>query len=202
MIKFKHCAFIDPALTLQLDAYPVASRPKRWNGKAEPVKKFRDEILVQGQLIQDNLCAWCRLSLGSDGRRTVHRDHIAPKSLHPEWTFLPLNLVLSCEFCNGFANKGDIPTVAISNADYDKCHFFVVHPYLDEVSRHITFDNDVDDLPVIAIGASEKGVWTIKMLNLDSPGITRERAKEVYYQTRKRLPLKDEALIELALNSI
>ncbi|QDC04159.1 hypothetical protein K3F44_10275 [Pseudomonas sp. S07E 245] len=204
MIRFAAHAVIPASVIAKLDKYAVSIRPKRWYGRSQAVLQFRDEILKQGKTIQKSFCAWCMLPLGEDGRRTIHRDHIAPKSIHPEWTFLAVNLVLSCEYCNGFSNKGDLPTVKTLSAKYEDCEFYVVHPYLDEVEVHIGFDKDDDDLPVVAVGKTEKGIWTILNLSLDSPGLTRERAKEVLYESRDHglLPHNVEALVVQAVQGL
>ncbi|XVN15689.1 hypothetical protein QZH46_06780 [Pseudomonas corrugata] len=157
MIQLPACAVIADEIMLNLDAYPVPIRPARWEGKAKAVVAFRNEISAQGTVIQENRCAWCRLPLGREGRRTIHRDHIAPKALYPAWTFLPLNLVLACEFCNGFENKSDVQTVEEFNANYKLCKFFIVHPYLDLVADHFEYDVDEDDLPVVIKGSPRKG---------------------------------------------
>jgi 5-methylcytosine-specific restriction endonuclease McrA len=75
------------------------------------VKAFKRRILEQGLVIQELRCAWCTLLIGEQGRRSIHRDHIAPKQSYPQWTFLPKNLVLACEYCNGFAVKSRLDTV-------------------------------------------------------------------------------------------
>lgn len=204
MIQLPACAIISDEVMRKLNAYPVPIRPARWDGRAKAVVAFRSEISTQGAVIQENRCAWCRLPLGREGRRTIHRDHIAPKALHPTWTFLPLNLVLACEFCNGFENKSDIETVEELNADYTQCKFFIVHPYLDPVADHFEFDVDEDDLPVVIKGVSPQGKWTIKHLNLADSGITKERAKEVLHKMWKerRLVARDEALVNGAVKAI
>ncbi|WP_130907551.1 hypothetical protein [Pseudomonas sp. Sample_16] len=203
MIRLARCATIPADVMKKLDAYPLNKRPILWKGKSKPVKQFRDEILAQGIAIQANACAWCRLPLGREGRRTIHRDHIAPKALHPVWTFLPINVVLACEYCNGFENKSDTPTIAILDADYEKCKFLLVHPYLDRVKCHIAFDNDKNELPVLIKGLSEKGRWTINKLKLDTTGITEERAKEVIFKRWKEsLSAEDEVLVTSAVQAI
>lgn len=204
MIQLSACAVIADEITRKLNAFPVADRPARWNGKANAVVAFRNEISAQGAVIQENRCAWCRLPLGREGRRTIHRDHIAPKALHPVWTFLPLNLVLACEFCNGFENKSDLQTVSEVDGDYAKCKFFIVHPYLDTVADHFEYDVDEDDLPVVIKGISPEGKWTIKHLNLADPGVTKERAKEVLHKIWKedRIKARDAVLIERAVKAI
>src|SRR5476651_1184695 len=107
MINLPRCAAIDPGVQKKLDAIKVELRPKRWYGKAKAVTTFKGEVLTQGRLIQRERCAWCTLPLGAEGRRTIHRDHIAPSSIYPQWTFVAKNLVISCEYCNGLAVKSD-----------------------------------------------------------------------------------------------
>src|SRR5690606_29550423 len=126
VIGCTRCAAIHPSIQDKLDLYPVDKRPTRWNGKAKAVKVFKDEIMEQGLVIQSGRCAWCTLEVGESGRRTAHRDHIAPKARYPAWTFVPKNLVVACEYCNGFLVKGETDTVASLSDHYEDCDFHVV----------------------------------------------------------------------------
>ena len=204
MIKLPRCAVIDPEDQKKLDAIKVDLRPKSWYGKRKPVINFKSQVLMQGRVIQQERCAWCTLPLGAEGRRTIHRDHIAPSSLYPQWTFVAKNLVISCEYCNGLSVKSDIDTIKELKDTYDDCEFHIVHPYDDEIELHIQFDNDRDQLPVVIKGISPKGLWTVKSMKLDDVGLTRERAKEVFYEQRGRLRLsaQEEDLIERALGAM
>jgi len=205
MIRFPACANIDEDLLVKLGKIKEDDRHAAWYGGRKIVKEFKEQILVQGRNIQGERCAWCTLPFGAVGRRRIDRDHIAPASLHKKWTFHPKNLVLSCEFCNGLEVKKDIDTVNILHDDYDQCVFHIVHPYLDIVSDHIQFDNDEDELPVLIIGKTDKGKWTISNIKLDSSGLTTERAKEAYYAKRPRRAAptnNDDKLILAALQAI
>jgi hypothetical protein len=184
MIKFNRFATVAEHVLTKLDKYAVADRPKRWEGKAAAVITFKKNILDDGLVIQAGKCAWCMLPVAAQGRRTAHRDHIAPKAKHPKWTFLPVNLVIACEYCNGFAVKGDVDTIETAAENYTDCIFHVVHPYLEDPSLHLSFLSEANDTGILIKSLSTKGTWTIQSLQLDTPGATTERAKEYLYQLR------------------
>ncbi|MDN7740720.1 MULTISPECIES: HNH endonuclease [Burkholderia] len=180
MKKFETCAVIEATIQNTLNAVPDVEKESRWEGRTVAVTQFKECIHDQGLVIQGERCAWCTLFIGERGRRTAHRDHIAPKSRYPQWTFTPENLVLACEYCNGFAVKSDLDTVADVGPTYDSSTFFLVHPYIDEPHDHIEFALTPENHGVVirAKNGSTKGVWTIENLKLDSPGLTQERAKD------------------------
>lgn len=130
MKKFDACAVIEAAIQNTLDAVPDDEKAKYWEARSEEVRQFKRCIHDQGLVIQGERCAWCTLFIGERGRRTAHRDHIAPKSTYPQWTFAAKNLVLACEYCNGFAVKSDLDTVGVIGPTYDSTMFLLVHPYL------------------------------------------------------------------------
>ncbi|MBS7459220.1 hypothetical protein [Pseudomonas syringae] len=199
MIKLNRCALIDSVILTALEKYPVDIRPARWDGRAKAVKSFKDEVMTQGLVIQSQKCAWCTLSVGPNGRRTAHRDHIAPKAKHPQWTFLAINLVIACEYCNGFSVKGEIDTIQKFGATYEDCEFLAVHPYLDEPADHLEFVGVSGKLPVVIRSDTSKGLWTIKYLQLDTPGATLERAKDrLWEEYNSDLSLNDQSLIAAA----
>lgn len=178
MIKLNQCALINEVTLTALDKYPVNKRPDRWGGRAKAVIDFKTAVMTQGLQIQNQKCAWCTLNVGPLGRRTAHRDHVAPKAKHPKWTFLAKNLVIACEYCNGFAVKGDIDTVQALEDAYDDCIFLVVHPYLDNPTDHLEFVDSESGFPIAIRSSTPKGGWTIKNLQLDTPGATLERVKD------------------------
>lgn len=154
-------------------------RSKEWDRPTlQAVKDLKAQVMAQGMIIQADRCSWCTLLVGRRGRRSAERDHIAPKGKHPQWTFLPSNLVVSCEYCNGFSVKSATDTVKTVNAKYELCNFHVVHPYLDEPDEHIRFGLADDGSGVVVSGISEKGRWTVLKLKLDDPGLTVLRAQE------------------------
>lgn len=179
MRRLAKCADIEAEVIAALDAVPENRRSGEWDKPTEEaVKHLKAQVMAQGMVIQAERCAWCTLFVGRRGRRSAERDHIAPKGKHPRWTFLPLNLVISCEYCNGFSVKSAIDTVKTINAEYELCAFHVVHPYLDDPDEHIRFGVADDGSGVVVSGISEKGRWTVSNLKLDDPGLTMLRARE------------------------
>ncbi|EKN6165819.1 hypothetical protein DVQ60_20335 [Yersinia enterocolitica] len=201
MLKINSPAIIDPADQNKLDAIPEVDRPNKWDtSRTNAIKNFKKEIMTHGLKEQDNRCAWCTLPVGATGRRTAHRDHIAPKKLYPKWTFHAKNLVVVCEYCNGFSVKSDLNTVKTEKVNYDDIEFFIVHPYLHETEKHIRFREQEGDEPgVVVEGISPEGIWTVNKLKLQSDGLTLLRAQElVYYRNINKLPHHFQSLLNQA----
>jgi len=189
MLKLYQPTPIDVATQLVLDNVAAIDRSKHWERKTNAVKNFKMLVSEYGMITQDNRCIWCTLKIGSEGRRTAHRDHIAPKKLYPQWTFHSANIVLACEYCNGFSVKVDLDTINIPNPIYHMIDFHIVHPYYDNPSVHLTFLEENNCGSVVIQGLSAKGTWTILNMKLDAPGLTQERAKDlVFARTFNKLP--------------
>lgn len=203
MIKIAPWPKIDKNLQKKLNAIPIRQRPDRWDGGTNIVKTFKATVKKRGLEIQKGRCAWCMLTIEAQGRRGIHRDHIAPKRKHPTWTFLSKNIVISCEFCNGFNVKKDLETVRVKHRSYAKCEFFLVHPYFDNPPDHIEFLSADRETKVLIKGTSDKGLWTIRELQLDSPGATVERAKDALYQKRlAELETDDQERLKAAVSNL
>lgn len=178
MLNLDQSATIEDEVQERLNLVPVASRKKEWGRKTNDVKSFKAAVKAHGMNIQGARCVWCEAKIGPTGRRTPHRDHIAPKDLYESWTFEPDNLAMSCEFCNGFEVKKDLDTIEVSSPNYQDCIFRIVHPYFDDPSLHIGFVEDEDDDTVVMVGLSDKGIWTIENMDLDGTTATSFRAME------------------------
>ena len=154
--------------------------------------------------IQDGKCAYCELPLQS---RNPEIDHIAPKggkrrTLHPECTFLPFNLVYSCHNCNSTICKGQKNTVLSKNGkhNYRKWTFKIVHPYIDDPMDYfevpVSSSGERRAYPIIKKGIDRehknKAKETIKMFGLDGEK-TLELAKE---QLAIRQPEELQRIIE------
>lgn len=203
MKKLKGPAKITKDLRQRLNKFPVDARPVRWYGRSKAVLRFKKEIMKQGLVIQSDRCAWCMLSVGPEGHRTAHRDHIVASSDQPKWTFLPKNLVIACEYCNGLAVKKDSKTVSVLESNYDRCEFSIVHPYLDNPSLHIKFECDAGETEIVIKSITQKGEDTITMMKLDNPQMTMLRAKEyIFDKHRKKLNPQYQALFVDALKSM
>ncbi len=160
----------------------VTDKAAEWTRQTKVVKEFKSTTMKHGMAIQDGKCVWCTLAMGEKGHRTAHRDHIAPKKLYPEWTFVPLNIAISCEYCNGFSVKVDLDTVATNAAIYKDVQFHLVHPYLDDPAEHFKFAYGPAGKAGVSISSdTAKGKWTIKNLKLDSDALTIERAKDALF---------------------
>lgn len=201
MLKINNPAAIDSAVQKSLDKIPEVERPVKWDkSRTKAIKNFREKVMTHGLKEQDYRCAWCTLPVGTTGRRTAHRDHIAPKKLHPKWTFHAKNLVVVCEYCNGFSVKCDLDTVKTKNSAYDDMEFLIVHPYLHDTEKHIRFREKDGDKPGVVIeGITPEGIWTVVNLKLYEDGLTILRAQElVYYRTINQLPQHFQLLLNKA----
>lgn len=182
MINLNEWATVRKECLDALEVVAVSKKAAEWDRQTNNVKEFKAAIKTEGMRIQHDRCAWCTLPIGARGRRTAHRDHIAPKKQYPKWTFLPKNLVLTCEYCNGFSVKCDLDTIQTEAENYDDIEFHIVHPYIDEVDQHVKFSLDATGHGVVIEGVSEKGRWTIKEMQLDDGHLTVLRAQEYAYQ--------------------
>lgn len=164
-------ATIAPALLTKLQAKSPALQQKSWDYSKGYPRAFKDALTAQMLVIQSTRCAYCGSRLHGSKH---HRDHIAPKESHPEFTFFPENLVLACYTCNS-DYKLAADTIATKDAEYAKCTFTIVHPHFDEPSKHIEFISDVGGLLIQVVDGSTKGRATIDMFHLDSPERSKQR---------------------------
>jgi hypothetical protein len=168
----------------------------QWNITINAMKSVKEKIKQDLILIQNNQCAYCMKDL-DDRTRTSDdlqldgdREHIAPKSIHPEFMFEELNLVLACSVCNRTL-KNDIDVISRKRADYSLCDFNIVHPYLNNYKDHIEFDSDM----IVCEGhITLKGFKTISIFKLDEPYLTKERAKLYAHNNKASLEKENEDL--------
>lgn len=134
-------------------------------------KASRNDIKVKIknsiQKYQGNNCIFCGWSFDIVG--VSEREHVAPKGRYRDFVFEPYNLVLACHFCNGSSKKGQANTISKLNTKYNKCRFKIVHPYFDDVSKHIVKDYDKINQVIMLKAAkwSRKGKATIDMFELN-----------------------------------
>jgi uncharacterized protein (TIGR02646 family) len=148
-------------LVKELDAR-VQKDEKVW--ELDEVEGLRRDIRDFYRKEQKILCAYCKYPVSVIYPTNCHVEHIAPKSLHPEYTFEPRNLCVICSDCNQI--KRDQETVnqipdTIKNKYKTKYpdkseDFFIVHPHLDKYDDHIFIVNGfyIDK-------GSKKGSFTI-----------------------------------------
>lgn len=167
-------ATVDALVLSKLHAKSAELQAKTWNYTSGYARRFKDAITSQMSTAQSNRCAYCGSRLLGDEH---HRDHIAPKESHPEFTFIPSNLVLACYYCNSEC-KGTTDTISTKSADYSNCSFSIIHPIFDEPSDHIQFTGGENEILVRVVAGSTKGPATVTMFHLDSPELTKQRAKD------------------------
>lgn len=163
--------------------------PGGWTKSDECITKFKDTIKPLLKSNQNNCCAYCGLPLGT---RNPEIDHIAPKGgekrpKHYEVTFLPLNLVYACHYCNSTECKGQKDVVESKlGEEYSKWQFKLVHPYLDDPKDYFEIK---DNETIIYLPKKDsdllhrqKAEYTIEMFNLNSEAHLMEKAKQILFE--------------------
>ncbi|OAN99987.1 hypothetical protein A8B75_19185 [Sphingomonadales bacterium EhC05] len=181
MLNLMACANVPATTQKSVNAVLRRRQSQSWSSQANSVLSFKSVIMAHGLAVQDSRCVWCTLKISEEGHRTAHRDHIAPKGQYNQWTFLPVNLAIACEYCNGFKVKGELNTVSVPADQYNHSEFLIVHPYLDDTNNHIRFVDNTAGYPILIEGISERGVWTIEKMALASPYITKLRAQDFVF---------------------
>jgi hypothetical protein len=200
MINLDVCATIGAVVQTAMNAIPDEEKSDAWSRQTNAIKNFKSAVMVHGLAVQNKKCVWCTLAIDEEGRRTAHRDHIAPKGKHGNWTFEPFNIAISCEYCNGFKVKGEVETVATAAANYVDSDFLIVHPYLDDTTEHIEFVDNEAGHPIVIEGLTDRGIWTIDTMQLASTHLTKQRAQEfIFARETEALSLADIDLCKRAV---
>lgn len=119
---------------------------------------YRDEQL--------GYCAYCRKDVSLTSVMNCHVEHIAPKSLYPQFMFEPKNLCVACADCNEIKREQEIlqscPDTVIKGKErttYPRSSgaFYIIHPHFDNYDEHILIHNgyyiDLTDKGHFTIGA-------------------------------------------------
>ena len=130
-------------------------------GKSEEGKELRAKIRDFMIKNQKGLCCYCCKSIDSDNS---HNEHIKPRSVFHELSMEYQNIVVSCT----------TPAGKELSCGYAKCNKYdeslFVSPLDDDCEKHFKF---LPDGRILA--KSEKGDYTIKLLNLWNPDLTKAR---------------------------
>lgn len=141
---------------------------KIWD--TEDLEELRKEIRDFYRIEQKAICSYCRQVISIVYPTNAHIEHIAPKSLHPEYIFEAKNLCVVCSDCNQI--KRDQETINEIPDTIKKKYktkypdkpddFFIVHPHFDDYDKHILIINGfyVDN-------DSKKGNFTIGACRLN-----------------------------------
>ena len=130
-------------------------------GKSDEDKNLRSKIRDFMIKNQKGLCCYCCKSIDTDNS---HNEHIKPQNSYPHLSMDYQNLLASCT-----TPTGKEPSCGHAKRDkYDEKRF--VSPLDDDCKEHFKFLPDGRILPM-----SEKGDYTIKLLNLWSFDLTKSR---------------------------
>lgn len=172
------------------------------------VDNFKNSVRLELFSAQLGVCGYCLLPIGNvEARRVPQIDHLVPWKRYPEWTFEPLNFVLACATCNE-NRKGDTDTLHPSSrrrplCQYSKLDFLIVHPYIDDVGKHIDGGFSDPSLPPSPIvGISEKGISTIELFGLDSADMLRLWEDEYFRFRRSKWSAIDRERFNAIMNEI
>ena len=86
-----------------------SGHPKAEHWKKSCLNGFKEHVKEYYSDMQNNRCVYCRMKV-SLATGFYHIEHIAPKSLYPQWMYEPKNLCLACPNCNSAKNATDILT--------------------------------------------------------------------------------------------
>lgn len=179
---------------------------KDWTGvmwdkpPSEAVEEIKSKIRAQLEAVQ-TCCAYCGLKLKGTSKGQI--EHIAPKAYYryPQFTFTLRNLVMACNFCNGFDKKGTTPTISSVHNRYKRCEFNILHPYFDDPSLYYDWDDQGIEI-LISINTDhpdhQKALNSMALFDLDTPKMNELRAQQVRFEEYKsRFPLNnpDETLL-------
>jgi len=160
------------SLRRQLTRQDIASQ--LWKRTTGQIGAFKSTLTDQLKVNQDRRCAYCGTYLFED---FPHRDHIAPKNPHFNWTFWPTNLVLACYSCNTDRKKRT-DTVSQVHPTYRRSKFRIIHPYFDDPNAHLNFIGHRGKILINPKNGSAKGKETIELFDLMSPERAKQRAKD------------------------
>lgn len=115
----------------------------------EEIEDLKKELRKFYRNEQKVLCAYCKYPVSVIYPTNCHIEHIAPKSIHPEYIFEPKNLCVICADCNQI--KRDQETInqipdtikkKYKSKYPDKSEdFYIVHPHFDKYDDHILIIN-------------------------------------------------------------
>lgn len=146
----------------------ICARPdynhRMWSDESlEPVRcEARDHY----RRVQFLTCVYCLNSVAARAAVGAPVEHIAPKSIYPQYMFEPLNLCVCCPDCNEYKSDREVhadpPIKGRAPVAYpvDSKRFRIVHPHFDNYSEHILRAG------FLYFPLSDKGSYTFYVCNL------------------------------------
>lgn len=169
-------------------------REETWNSDRKLSKAIKDDL--EGK--QGCVCSYC----GNDYSKTSFGqiDHFLPKSLFPQFTYTPENLVLSCQICNSQFKRSNnfctIPAAKVKQKYPDASYFSIVHPILDDPECHF----ELEDNSLVMKLLTPKAVESNKIFHLNMESILYRRAR-VILDREFELSENGKALVEFILST-
>jgi len=138
---------------------------------SDELLELRKEIRSFYRTQQTGMCSFCKQNVSVVSAQNCHIEHLVPKSIHPEFIFIPTNLCVICADCNTIKRDQEtLETIpeTLSNPKKVKLYprssaaFKIVHPHFDCYEDHILIVNGyyIDK-------GSKKGNFTIGACNLN-----------------------------------
>jgi uncharacterized protein (TIGR02646 family) len=117
---------------------------------------------------QAGICCYCKNDVSQVSAGNAHIEHIAPKSLYPQFMFEPKNLCVVCCDCNEIKRNKEVINEADDVFSNDVVRyptasraFKIVHPHVDEYDEHIIKRGRM------YLDRSDKGAFTIATCKLN-----------------------------------
>lgn len=183
-----------PVFSALVTYYLEGLRPHQaahWELDDKVMLFYKESLLSQLRAIQNERCAYCGLGLE---RTLVDREHFAHKGQktgYPEFVFNIKNLFASCDYCNRRL-KGAKDTIEGYSSDYDSCEFKIVHPYLDDPDKELTFVEDKYGDCILVKEITPKGGETIRFFQLNDKHATAKRAGYIVEKERYASMAEDD----------
>lgn len=140
---------------------------KHSNWGDDDLEPVRVEIRNHYRIVQRLICAYCLQQISIRSASGAPIEHIAPKSIYPQFIFEPKNLCIICPDCNEFKRNREvmvdraITTNPKIRYPSNGTQFRIVHPHFDDYGIHILKRNR------LYVELSEKGGYTIFVCNLN-----------------------------------
>ncbi|PMO67578.1 HNH endonuclease [Vibrio splendidus] len=128
----------------------------------DEINMVKREIKSHYKSVQNLTCVYCRKIYPVQHSGVWDVEHIAPKSISPQFMFTPNNLCVACKDCNTEkSSKNVLVNRALVNYPQRTEAFVIIHPHFDSYEDHIGIHLDRIYSP-----KSDKGRKTIEYCGL------------------------------------
>ncbi|WP_278939446.1 HNH endonuclease [Pseudomonas helleri] len=126
-------------LTEAFKALPAEKMYDFWketnNGAWGALKKNLKDHYIKVQGFQ---CSYCLQTIEVFHNGAWDAEHIIPRITHPQFSFEPLNICVSCKDCNSAKHDKKVVYARVkSKFSKDSDDYLICHPHFDEYSDHI-----------------------------------------------------------------